>query len=316
MSVLSVENATKTFGKVVAADHVSFEAHSGRILGLLGPNGAGKTTTIRMITYITVPDEGKVLFNGRPVGTWSQEKMGYLPEERGLYKKLKVGQQLEYLAELKGLTRAEASRRIRYWLERFDALDWAGKKTEELSKGMQQKIQFIAAILHEPELLILDEPFSGLDPINSELLHEIILDLKNKGRTILFASHRMEQVEQLCDDICLISKGKILLKGPLREIKRSYGRNTIIIEFDGDNSFLDLLEREEIVRVNSRSHHRAELFLVENTPDSRNMVLQTAIAHTNELYRYELIEPPLNHIFVDVVGRSRQNKSVESETPA
>lgn len=308
MAVLTVENATKRFGRLVAADQVSFEAREGRILGLLGPNGAGKTTTIRMITYITVPDEGRILFDGQPVGPQSQARMGYLPEERGLYKKLKVEQQLTYLGELKGLNRKDALQKVRYWLGRFDAHDWGGKKTEELSKGMQQKIQFISAILHDPELIILDEPFSGLDPINSELLRDIIYELKGRGRTILFASHRMEQVEQLCDDICLISRGKILLKGPLREIKQSFGRNTIIIEFEGDGRFLDQLERERLVRVGSRSHHRAEMLLIENTHEVRNRVLEAAKAGSREIYRYELVEPPLNEIFVTVIGNSKAAK--------
>lgn len=308
MAVLSVQNATKRFGKLAAADRVSFEAHEGRILGLLGPNGAGKTTTIRMITYITVPDEGRILFDGKPVGPESQARMGYLPEERGLYKKLKVEQQLTYLGELKGLSHREALQKARYWLDRFDAHDWGSKKTEELSKGMQQKIQFISAILHDPELIILDEPFSGLDPINSELLRDIIYEFKSRGRTILFASHRMEQVEQLCDDICLISHGKILLKGSLREIKQSFGRNTIIIEFDGDGQFLDQLERERIVSIGSRSHHRAELLLIENTREARDRVLEAARAGSREIYRYELVEPPLNEIFVKVVGNSKATK--------
>ena len=215
MAVLTIDNVTKRYGELVAVDRVTFEAQPGRILGLLGPNGAGKTSTIRMIAYITIPDEGAIRFDGQLVGPASQEQMGYLPEERGLYKKLKVGEQLRYLAELKGLPRAEAAQRIRYWLDRFGLREWAGKKTQELSKGMQQKLQFIATILPEPRLVILDEPFSGLDPINSELLRDIILELKEDGRTILFASHRMEQVEQLCDDICLISEGQILVNGPL-----------------------------------------------------------------------------------------------------
>ncbi len=301
--MLAVENVTKRYGKVVAVNQVTFEAQPGRILGLLGPNGAGKTTTIRMITYITVPDEGQVLFDGRVVGPWSQERMGYLPEERGLYKKLKVGEQLLYLAELKGLSPTQARERVRYWLGRFEIEDWVGKKTQELSKGMQQKIQFISTILHDPALLILDEPFSGLDPINSELLRDIILELKEQDRTILFASHRMEQVEQICDDLCLISQGEIVLNGTLRDVKRSYGHNTVVVEFDGDGSFVDELVRENLVHVNTRSLHRAEMTLVDGTPARR--VLDAALATADEVYRFELVEPPLTEIFVGVVTKQQ-----------
>ncbi|MFQ5568472.1 MAG: ABC transporter ATP-binding protein [Rhodothermales bacterium] len=310
MSLLSIDHVTKRYGDFVAVDQVSFEAQPGRILGLLGPNGAGKTSTIRMIAYITIPDEGQILFDGHPVGPESQQQMGYLPEERGLYKKLKVGEQLRYLAELKGLSRAVASDKIRYWLDRFDASDWAGKKVEELSKGMQQKIQFIATILPEPRLVILDEPFSGLDPINSELLRDIILELKEQGRTILFASHRMEQVEQLCDDICLISEGQILVKGPLRDVKRSFGRDTIVLEFEGDDAFLDDLEVQGMIRISNQSHHRAELRLLNGTPGRR--VLDIALQHLDDIYRFELMEPPLSEIFVSVVNEQREKKEAAS----
>jgi ABC-2 type transport system ATP-binding protein len=253
-----------------------------------------------MIAYITVPDEGAIRFDGRPVGPASQQQMGYLPEERGLYKKMKVGEQLVYLAELKGLPSGEARKRVRYWLERFDATEWYGKKTQELSKGMQQKVQFISTVLHEPRLVILDEPFSGLDPLNAEVLEDVIEELKADGRTILFASHRMEQVEQLCDDICLISKGRIMLQGNLREIKRSFGRNTVVLEFDGDDAFLDRLEAEGLAAVGTRSHHRAEMRLLNGTPARR--ILETALAHTDDVTRFELVEPPLKEIFVSVVS--------------
>ena len=309
MALLTIDNVTKRYGDFTAVDRVSFEAQPGRILGLLGPNGAGKTSTIRMIAYITAPDEGRVLFDGRAVGPQSQEQMGYLPEERGLYKKLKVAEQLRYLAELKGLSRADATQKIRYWLERFGMLEWAGKKTQELSKGMQQKIQFIATILPEPRLIILDEPFSGLDPINAELLREIILELKDADRTILFASHRMEQVEQLCDDICLISKGQILVEGPLREVKRSFGRDTIILEFDGDDAFLDGFEAEGHIRISNRSRHRAELRLLNGAPS--RPILEAALAHTDDVYRFERVEPPLSEIFISVVSEQQGRDAAE-----
>lgn len=305
MATLTVDHVVKRYGSFVAVDHVAFEAQPGRILGLLGPNGAGKTSTIRMITYITLPDEGEVRFDGKPVGPWSQEQMGYLPEERGLYKKLRVAEQLIYLAELKGLTRAEAMKKVDYWLDRFDAKDWKKKKVQELSKGMQQKVQFISTILHDPRLLILDEPFSGLDPINSDLLRDIIHELKDGGRTILFASHRMEQVEQLCDDICLISKGQILIKGALREVKRSFGKNTVRLEFDGDNAFLDTLESRGAVNIGARSNHFAEMRLLGNTTPRE--ILETAMQNVDEIQRFELMEPPLNDIFVSVVSEQQAN---------
>ena len=306
MALLEVDHVTKRYGSTVAVDDATFDAQPGRILGLLGPNGAGKTSTIRMITYIMAPDEGTIRYDGQPVGAWSQQRMGYLPEERGLYKKLNVKEQLVYLGVLKGLTRAEAAERADYWLDRFEASDWGPMKTEELSKGMQQKVQFIATLLHDPSLLIFDEPFSGLDPINSELLRDIILDLRNDDRTILFASHRMEQVEQLCDDICLMAEGEIVLKGALRDIKRRFGRNTVVLEFEGDDGFLDDLAAADKVRIITRSRNRAKLQLQNDTPGRH--VLETAMAHTDELVRFEQIEPPLNEIFVEVVGEQRARK--------
>ena len=197
MGSLVLQGITKQFGKVTAAQDISLEAASGRILGLLGPNGAGKTTTIRMIANILRPDEGTVTLDGRVVGPWSQEQMGYLPEERGLYKKIKVNSQLQYLAALKGIRAKDSVPKIDYWMKRLGLQEWGARKAQELSKGMQQKVQFIAAVLPNPRLVILDEPFSGLDPVNSELLREIVAELKADNRTILFASHRMEQVEQL-----------------------------------------------------------------------------------------------------------------------
>ncbi len=299
MPELSVNGITKRFGKILAVDNVSFSAQPGRILGVLGPNGAGKTTSIRMITYITVPDSGEVLFGGKRVGPWSQQRMGYLPEERGLYKKMKVGEQLIYFAELKGLSAREAKKAVKYWLDRFDASDWYGRKTNELSKGMQQKVQFITAIMHKPELLILDEPFGGLDPINAELLQDVIMELKDSGRTILFASHRMEQVEQLCDDICLVSKGEVVLKGELGEIKRSFGKNTVKINFSGSDAFLDGLEASGRIDVASRSKSQAEFRLIDGT--SPRGVLDAALTTTDEITHFELVEPPMRDIFVSAV---------------
>ncbi|HCR49941.1 MAG TPA: ABC transporter [Bacteroidetes bacterium] len=304
MPVLQIEGVTKRYDRTLAVNDISFSVASGRLFGLLGPNGAGKTTSIRMITYITTPDEGRVLFQGKPVGTWSQDRMGYMPEERGLYKKMKIGEQLIFMAELKGLSPSEARKQVRYWLERFGASDWANKKTEELSKGMQQKVQFISTIAHNPDLIILDEPFSGLDPVNAELLREVILELKNIGKTILFASHRMEQVEQMCDDICLIAHGKAVLTGSLREIKRSFGRNTVEVEFEGSDEWITQAGGLHGISVKARTRNRAELVIAQEAQAQK--ILQMAIGAGVAIIRYELMEPSLNEIFI---------RTVASDTP-
>lgn len=227
--------------------------------------------------------------------------MGYLPEERGLYPKMKVGEQLTYFGELKGLSHKDAVATAKRWLERFEGKDWFNRKTQELSKGMQQKVQFIATILHQPELLILDEPFGGLDPINADLLRDVIMELKSDGRTILFASHRMEQVEQLCDDICMISGGRKVLDGPLRDVKRQFGKDTVQLDFEGSNAFLDNLERDGLVKVTVRSGAHAELRLLNGT--APRIVLEHALGSVDDISRFELVEPPLREIFVQVAGK-------------
>lgn len=249
-----------------------------------------------MINHITVPDEGSISFDGVRINESTQQRIGYLPEERGLYKKMKVGEQLMYLTRLRGLSKDDARTSIRYWLERFEADSWIGKEVGDLSKGMQQKIQFIAAIAHNPDLYIFDEPFSGLDPINSEILKRVIIELRDKGKTILFATHRMEQVEQMCDDICLFNNGKAILSGDLRSIKQKMGRNTINLEFHGDGAFLDELES---VRINNRSTNFAEIRLLVGT-DPQD-VLRKALNSTNVL-KFELVQPTLNEIFIETVG--------------
>lgn len=302
MHPLVIDRVTKQYGSFTAVDGVSFTAEPGRIFGLLGPNGAGKTSTIRMVTYITRPDSGRITFGGEPVGEATQAIMGYLPEERGLYRKMKVGEQLVYLGQLKGMTRTDAERAVRRWLDRFEASDWYGKKVDELSKGMGQKVQFIATVLHDPTLCIFDEPFSGLDPLNAELLRDIILELRDGGRTILFASHRMEQVEQLCDDLFLIAHGREVLHGPLREVKRRFGKNTVALEWSGGGAFLDQLDGA--VHVIHRTASSAEVRLLDGTPPRR--VLDAALADVDELVRFELTEPPLSEIFVMAVRASGQ----------
>jgi len=305
MTTIEVTNLEKQFGDTKAVNDVSFSVEKGRIFGLLGPNGAGKTTTIRMINYILPQDSGTIIINGKNVGPSTQKMIGYMPEERGLYKKMKVGEQLVYLSQLKGLSAHDAKEKIRYWLKRFDAYDWHSKKVGELSKGMSQKIQFIATIVHDPDIYIFDEPFSGLDPINSELLKQIIIELRSNGKTILFSTHRMEQVEQMCDDICLFNNGKVVLTGNLRQVKKDFGKNTVLIEFEGDPGFLDDLEN---VRINNRSTNFAEIRLLDGQ-DHQN-ILKKAM-NASEIHKFQLVEPSLNEIFISTVGEDNiKNKEV------
>lgn len=296
MEIIKVDGISKSFGKTKAVNGVGFDVHKGRIFGLLGPNGAGKTTTIRMINNIFAPDEGSIKINGIEASPATQKLIGYMPEERGLYKKMKVNEQLMYLTQLKGMKAKDAQKAIDFWLDRFEASDWKKKEVGELSKGMSQKIQFIATIAHDPEIYIFDEPFSGLDPINSETLKEVIIDLRSKGKTILFSTHRMEQVEQMCDDICLFNKGKAVLQGDLRDVKNSFGKNTINLEFEGDGSFLDKLED---VRINNRSTNFAEIRVLND--QSMQDILKVAMEHA-EIHKFERIQPSLNEIFISTVG--------------
>ncbi|TAL70797.1 MAG: ATP-binding cassette domain-containing protein [Bacteroidetes bacterium] len=302
--MLSVNSIVKRFGDFEAVSKVSFSVEQGTIFGLLGPNGAGKTTTIRMITNILKPDEGEIIMFGERVSASHQNRIGYLPEERGLYKKIKVIDQLIYFGMLKGMTRSEAQSEARKWLKKLDAGTWESKKIQELSKGMQQKVQFISTILHEPDVLILDEPFSGFDPINTEIIKKIVMDLKEEGKTIILSTHIMEQVEQLCDHICLIDTGKPVLSGLVREIKRAYGRDTIIMEWDGDDSFLNDFQNIKFI---NRSNNRAEFRITDGLKPMQ--ILQKASLQNN-IYKFELAEPSLNEIFIDVV--TKQGVSNES----
>lgn len=302
MEILKLINVEKYFGDYKATNDVSFSVKKGTIFGLLGPNGAGKTTIIRQITNIYYPDGGEILLFDEPVSSKHQNQIGYLPEERGLYKKLKVIEQLIYFGELKGLPKKEAEKRARYWLVKLEANDWAEKKIQELSKGMQQKIQFISTILHEPEFLILDEPFSGFDPVNAEMLKNIILDLKNQGKTIILSTHVMSQVEQLCDEIVLINRGKIVLSGRVRDIKKSFGRNNLFVEFEGNDSFLNDLSPEKIIH---RNNHSAEIKL-ENENEAKQIL--NSIKDDVFIYKFELAEPSLHEIFIKTVGKDNLNE--------
>ena len=289
----------KSYGHFVAVDDLSFSITRGAIFGLLGPNGAGKTTTIRMAIGISVPDSGEVRLFGQPFCRDALDRVGYLPEERGLYKKMKILDQLIFLAQLHGVSASDARRKALAWCERLEIADWAQKKVEELSKGMQQKIQFIAALLHEPEFIIMDEPFFGLDPVNATLLKDVLLDLKKEGKTIVFSTHRMDQVEKLCDSICLIDHGRTVLQGDVREIKAGWGRNDVQIEYEGDGSFLQ--HGDGLVQGYNNYGNYVEVRLAPGADAQKLLQLAAARARIN---RFELMEPSLEQIFIETVGKS------------
>lgn len=288
----------KAFDHFVAVDDLSFGIPAGSVYGLLGPNGAGKTTSIRMMIGITVPDSGEVRIFGEPFQRKQLHNIGYLPEERGLYKKMKIIDQLVFLAELKGVNARDARTRAGVWCERLELTQWMQKKVEELSKGMQQKVQFIAAMLHDPDLLILDEPFSGLDPANTVVMKDVLLEAKKAGKTILFSTHRMDTVERLCDSICLIDHGKAVLQGDLREVKSRYGRNNVQIEYEGQDGFLN---DPELVQSFNNYGKYVEVRLKPGA-DSQKLLHKAAAA--SRINKFELMEPSLEEIFIDVVGKS------------
>ena len=295
-ATLRVSNVTKRFGEFTAVENLSFEVRAGRVFGFLGPNGAGKTTTIRMIVGITAPDAGEIELFGQTMSHGMQNRIGYLPEERGLYKKMKVVDQLRYFAELKGVERKVADDRIDHWLERMELADWKTKKTTDLSKGMQQKIQFISTVLHEPDLLILDEPFSGLDPINVEFLIDVISEFKTQEKTIIFSTHLMETAEKLCNDILLINKAQKVVGGSLREVKESYGTN--LIAFRGAGAEKVLADKALIEKVVSHADEQ-ELHLANGI--SPQLLLQKLMGSGAEITKFEITEPSLNDIFIERV---------------
>ena len=245
MNIIECKQVCKNFGEKVALDHVSLDIPEGQIFGLLGPNGAGKTTLIRIINRITIPTSGEILFNGRPITQADVAKIGYMPEERGLYRKMKVGEQAIYLAQLKGMSAADARKALKEWFVRFGIQDWWDKKVEELSKGMAQKLQFITTVVHKPSLMILDEPFSGFDPVNAEVIRQEILRLKDEGATIILSTHNMESVEELCDNIALINKSRLVITGGVTDIRRKYGNNNVeLVWTDADGRHTEVLPRE------------------------------------------------------------------------
>jgi ABC-2 type transport system ATP-binding protein len=295
---LKLERVTKRFGDFTAVDELSLTVRAGRVYGLLGPNGAGKTTTIRMIVGITAPDEGKVALFGRPVTPEAQNRIGYLPEERGLYKRMRVADQLRFFAELKNFSGRAADEAVDRWLAKVKLSEWKRKKASELSKGMQQKIQFIAAVMHDPDLLILDEPFSGLDPVNVELLIDLVLELKEAGKTIIFSTHQMEVAERICDDICLINRSRKVLDGSIREVKRGFGRNSVALRFEGGGG--DVLEDRALVAGLKRHTDETEALLAPGA-DAQE-VLRRLLASGATVTKFELVEPSLHDIFIEEVG--------------
>lgn len=300
MGIIECRNISKSFGEKVALDGVSLEIPKGKIFGLLGPNGAGKTTLIRIINRITIPNSGEVIFDGRPITQRDVEKIGYLPEERGLYRKMEVGAQAMYLAQLKGMSTRDAQRELKMWFERFGIQDWWKKKIEELSKGMAQKVQFITTVVHKPQLMILDEPFSGFDPVNAELIRQEILRLKEEGATIILSTHNMESVEELCDNIALINKSKLVISGGVDEIRHKYGNNNIELIYTGET---ELAPQDGVFSIlsddNNAGRHTAVLSLESGvvTNDAiRSVISQDVIVNS-----FKELVPRMNDIFIKLV---------------
>lgn len=295
MHAVALEHVSKAYDRKIAVDDLCLQIEPGTIFGLLGPNGAGKTSSIRMMIGITVPDYGSVTLLDKPFDRKNLERVGYMPEERGLYKKMKILDQLVLMGELHGVDAKIAAQSAQRWCERMQISEALPKKSEELSKGMQQKIQFISTVLHEPELIIMDEPFSGLDPVNATLLQDILLELRAAGRAILFSTHRMDQVEKLCDQICLIDHGRAVLSGSVRELKSRYPRNHVVVEFEGNDSFL----RNDMVEEARNVSGHAQVKLKEGA-DAQALLHQAAAGA--KIYKFDLKEPSLEEIFIQTVG--------------
>ena len=293
---VQLDRVNKSFGDFTAVKDLSLSVRAGRVFGLLGPNGAGKTTTIRMIVNITAPDSGTITVFGGRINAAFQDRIGYLPEERGLYRRMKIVDQLRFFAELKNVRGKQVDARIDKWLERVKLPEWKFKRSMELSKGMQQKIQFITTVLHEPDLLILDEPFSGLDPINVELLKDIVLELKRAGKTIIFSTHQMEVAEKICDDICLLNKSRKVFEGSLREIKSSFGRNSVAVRCEGGDGVLD---DPTLVSKVVRHADEAQALLAQGA--DAQVLLRRLIDSGATIGKFEMVEPSLNDIFITKV---------------
>ena len=312
MNLLTAENINKTFDAHKALSDISLEIPKGSIFGLLGPNGAGKTTFIRIINQIIGPDNGKIYIDGEKLNQSHINRIGYLPEERGLYKKMKVGEQAIYLAMLKGLTERESKKRLKQWFEKFEIIPWWDKKVEELSKGMQQKIQFIVTILHQPELLIFDEPFSGFDPINTNLLKKEILNLRDQGATIIFSTHNMESVEEICDRIALINKSKLILEGKVSEIKHGHRTNTFEVEYQPFDKKLDELLPDEFKLLSRRETKFGKIARVKIPDEKYTNKLLEILMNNSRIIRFQEVIPTMNEIFISKVN-DEDNKNRSNE---
>lgn len=304
MALIECKNVCKNFGTKVALDNVSLDVPEGKIYGLLGPNGAGKTTMIRIINRITIPNSGEVLFNGRPITQRDVEKIGYLPEERGLYRKMEVGDQAMYLAQLKGMSEKDARAELKKWFVKFGIQDWWKKKVEELSKGMAQKVQFITTVVHKPSLMILDEPFSGFDPVNAELIRKEILELKEQGATIILSTHNMESVEELCDNIALINKSHLVLSGGVDEIRRQYGNNHVELIYSGENVLAPVEGLFSVISdADDNGRHMAVLSL--DHEGLGNEVLTAVIGQGLLVNSFKELLPKMNDIFIKLVTEGK-----------
>ena len=301
MFYLETKDVVKQFTNHRALNKVSINVPKGKIFGLLGPNGAGKTTLIRIINRITAPDSGEIRIDGLPLQSSDLFRIGYLPEERGLYKKMKVSEQAIYLAQLKGLTASEARARLKKWFEKFEIMSWWNKKLEELSKGMQQKVQFIVTVIHEPELLIFDEPFSGFDPINTDQLKKEILELKERGRTIIFSTHNMASVEEICDDIALIDKSEVVLSGAVDEVRNRFKSNTFSVSVLNDR-FIECPEMYSVISEAQGTNHLLNVRIRKEKPIN-NSELLTLLAQQHEIFSFMEELPSMNDVFLKVVGK-------------
>ena len=309
MEILQARGIVKQFANHLALDKVSISVKEQSVFGLLGPNGAGKTTLIRIINQITAPDVGELLFAGEKLTPKHTEQIGYLPEERGLYKKMKVGEQALYLAQLKGMSRHEAGKRLKWWFERFEIMNWWDKKVEELSKGMQQKVQFIVTVIHQPRLLIFDEPFSGFDPINVNILKEEILRLRNEGSTIIFSTHNMSSVEELCDDIALINKSKKILDGAVKDIKQEYKSNLFEVSCNNLNGDLNRALRAGFNIMETREDNELLFYKIQVPEGTKpNELLQNLIPHV-EIHEFRELLPSMNDIFIRKVSEASATAS-------
>ncbi|MDX9882427.1 MAG: ATP-binding cassette domain-containing protein [Prolixibacteraceae bacterium] len=306
MILFQARDIIKDYAAHRALDKVSISVKEGQVHGLLGPNGAGKTTMIRIINQITAPDEGKLFFEGRPMRPDDIHQIGYLPEERGLYKKMKVGEQALYFAQLKGLSRHDALKNLKTWFEKFGIQAWWNKKVEELSKGMQQKVQFITTVVHKPRLLIFDEPFSGFDPINANLLKQEILNLRNEGATIIFSTHNMASVEELCDHISLVNQSKKIVDGPIRELKEQYKNHEFEIQYKGnDNDFTRLLGNDFRI-IEHRQEEQSNILKVQHLNGKSNNELLQKLMQQIEIVSFQELIPSMNEVFIKVVEEANQ----------